>query len=208
MIRNRHEGVIVGRGDVGYPARLACLGDAAPAALTLVGQARLLEEPLVALFCSVRVPAGAIFGGYDLARELAGSGSAMIGGFQSPMEREVLGYLLRGTTPVVICPARGMATMRIAPAWRPALEEGRLLLVSPFPAEVERPTLGTAGLRNRVVAALAGRLLILHASPGGRLLKLAREALGRGQAVHCLDLPGNGDLRMIGAVPLPSKAAH
>jgi predicted Rossmann fold nucleotide-binding protein DprA/Smf involved in DNA uptake len=189
-------------GEPGYPAALRRLGTAAPESIAMHGQPALLEEELVAVFCSVQAPAGAVFGALDLARELAESTSTVAGGFQSPLEREMLALLLRGTVPLVVCPARGIEGLRIPAVWRAPLREGRLLILSPFAASVRRPTLAAAEIRNRVVAALSSRILLLHASSGGRLARLASEALGWGVPVQCLDDPSNEDLRVMGASPI------
>ncbi len=69
------------------------------------GNLHLLEEPLTAFFCSARCAGDLILKTYDLARSMRDAGVAVIGGFQIPMERECLRLLLRGTQPVVICPA-------------------------------------------------------------------------------------------------------
>ena len=55
----------------------------------------------------------------------------MIGGFQTPMEKEYLRLLLRGSQPVVICPAPCIENMRVPIEWRPAFYEERLLILSP-----------------------------------------------------------------------------
>ena len=98
-----------------------------------IGNLRLLDEPLTALFCSNRCPGDLILKTYDLARAMRDASVPVIGGFQTPMERECLGLLLRGEQPVVVCPARGIDNMRIPRDWRPALDAGRLLVLSPFP---------------------------------------------------------------------------
>jgi predicted Rossmann fold nucleotide-binding protein DprA/Smf involved in DNA uptake len=189
--------------EAGYPASLFRLGEAAPAHLFVFGNAELLRTPSLALFCSVRIPPGALFQAFDLARELASLGITIAGGFQSPIEREVLDYLLAGCAPVILCPARGIEGLRLPRKWWGALDESRVLIVSAHPPETRRPTLASAELRNRVASALATRLVILHASSGGRLARLAAEALGWGLPVHCLDHPANEDLRLMGATPLP-----
>ncbi|HET8657221.1 MAG TPA: DNA-processing protein DprA [Longimicrobiaceae bacterium] len=188
------------RGSVGYPEALERLGAAAPAVLTLRGAARLLRLPLVGLFCSVHAPGGAVLAVYDSTRALRDAGTPVIGGFQSPLERECLEFLLRGPAPVVVCPARSIETMRLPDHFRRAIAEDRLLLLSPFPAR-RRPDAAMAALRNRVVAALAARVLFLHASRGGRLRALAAETLARGTPTFCLDLPENDELRVLGAMP-------
>ena len=96
------------------------------------GSRRLLEEPLTALFCSNRCPGDLILKTYDLARAMRDAGVPVIGGFQTPMEKECLRLLLRGGQPVVVCPARSVEKMRIPRDWRDPLNAGRMLVLSPF----------------------------------------------------------------------------
>ena len=58
------------------------------------GNLSLLDEPLTALFCSNRCPGDLIIRTYDLARAMRDAGVPVIGGFQTPMERECLRLLL------------------------------------------------------------------------------------------------------------------
>lgn len=143
-----------------------------------LGNLELLQRPLLAVFSSIQCPAGLILKAHDTARQLSASGQAVIGGFQSPAEQEMLTVLLRGQSPIVICPARGLEGMRIPSGWKPGLEAGRLLLLSPFAAELRRVTAQQAERRNRLVFSLAGRALIVHAAPGGKLESLCREMSG------------------------------
>ena len=189
-------------GASGYPPALSrLLGEAAPASLTLLGETRLLHAGLTALFCSVRVSPELVLPTYDLARGLRDAGVAVAGGFQSPMERECLDLMLRGRLPVVLAPARDIGRIRLAPPLRDALDRRRLLVVSAFPG-VRRPTEALATRRNRLVAALAERVVVAYASPGGRLFRLAQEALAWGKPVFCLAHPSNHDLMLMGAAAL------
>ena len=141
----------------GYPSALRnCLGDEAPAQLWLLGDPRSLHGPLLGFLSSVRCPGDAILATMDAAVALRDAGVAIIGGFHSPMEKEALRLLLRGQQPVVLCLARGLEGMRIRAEYRQPLEQGRLLLLSPFAGEVRRVTAKTALLRNRVVAEKPG----------------------------------------------------
>jgi hypothetical protein len=87
---------------------------AADGPLALLGNPDLLGRPLLALFCSRRCPGSVILKTYDAAKALRAAGIAVIGGFQTPVERDCLAILLRGEQPVVICPARSLAGMRLA----------------------------------------------------------------------------------------------
>ena len=86
------------------------------------GNVRLLEVSLTALFCSQRCPGDLILKTYDLARAMRDAGVPIIGGFQTSMEKECLRLLVRGSQPVVVCPARGIDNMRVPRDWRAALE--------------------------------------------------------------------------------------
>ena len=163
------------------------------------GNLSLLDEPLTALFCSNRCPGDLILKTYDLARALRDAGVPVIGGFQTPMERECLRLLLRGSQPVVVCPARGIDNMRIPREWRPALDEDRLLVLSPFPATVRRPTAELAAQRNNLVADLAQRVFIAHAAPGSKTEAFARKLAESGKPLLTLDSPANANLVEMGA---------
>lgn len=147
-----------------------------------IGDIGLLERaPLLGLLCSVRCPGEIILRLYDLAVALRGAGVAVVGGFHAPMEREALALLLRGRQPVVVCPARGVAGMRTPREWRAPIAEGRLLVVSPFPASERRVTAALAERRNRYVAGLARVVFVAHAAPGGQIERLCGELLAAGQ---------------------------
>ena len=184
-----------------YPAALrGCLGAGRPVPLPAWGRLEWLEGALLAFFCSVRAPGDSVLKTYDLARALRSTGVTLVGGFQSPMEREFLDLLLRGSARVVVCPARGLGVMRLPQAWRVALGDGRLLLLSFFDEAVRRPTAAIAARRNACVAALADRLLVAHAAPGGKTERLCRDALAAGKRVFTLDSSDNAHLTAQGAV--------
>jgi len=151
-----------------------------------MGNPAVLEFLLIGITASVKCPARLILKAQEEAKELSTRNQAVISGFQSPVEKEKLTILLRGASPIVICPPRSLDGMRIPPAWRPKIEEGQLLLISPFPAYVKRPTFETILERNRLVANLASELLIVHAEPGGKVESLVKEFLSSGKKVQRL----------------------
>lgn len=170
---------------------------------TLQGDLGILDKRLLGFFCSVRCPGDVILKTYDFARALRETDVTIVGGFQSPMEKECLDPLLRGSASVIVCPARGLGTMRIPKGWKKPLADGRLLLLSFFDDKLRRPTAAIAAERNAYVAALASRLLIAHAEKGGKTEKLCKDALTRGKPVFALDSPDNTHLVELGAVPIP-----
>lgn len=175
--------------------------------ITVLGNLEILADPLLALFCSIRCPGDLILKTYDLARSLRDNGCAVIGGFHSPMEKECLRLLLRGTQPVVVCPARSLEGMRVPRVWREPLAEGRLLLLSPFTEKIRRVTAGLAAARNKFVAACAQSVFIAHAEPGGKTEQFCREVLSLGKPVLTFESVENTNLLELGAIPIDSSEA-
>jgi predicted Rossmann fold nucleotide-binding protein DprA/Smf involved in DNA uptake len=150
------------------------LESAAPSNLSIIGNPGLFAERKVGLFCSVHCPSDAAFQAYDACRRLRDQGMTLISGFHSPVEKECLKILLKGTQPIIVCPARSLRKMRIPTEWRPALETGRLLIVSRFEQSPRRADTGSARRRNELVAALSDEVLIIHAEPGGRIERISQ----------------------------------
>ena len=164
-----------------------------------IGNLGLLEESLTALLCSQQCPGDVILKLYDLARAIRDAGVPVIGGFQTPMEKECLRLLMRGDQPIVICPARGIPNMRIPREWREPLHKGRLLVLSPFPLTLRRPTTASAAQRNDLVASLASRVLIAHAAPKSKTEAFARRLAESGKRLLTLESPANKNLVEMGA---------
>lgn len=183
-----------------YPAQLTTfLADRDGPTLTVLGQPNLLQNRSLALFCSVKCPGRLILQSYDLAQALQQAGIAVIGGFHSPIEKEVLTILLRGQQPLIICPARSLAGLRLRSEWKQPLHQGRLLLLSPFPASCRRATAATAHERNRLVGALAERIFVTYATPGGKMETLCREFIGGGKRVYTFESEATAGLIEMGA---------
>jgi predicted Rossmann fold nucleotide-binding protein DprA/Smf involved in DNA uptake len=151
---------------------MARLHAQAPGQLHLRGNPELLAWPKTALFCSARCPGGALLAAYDQAAHWRDTGRCVVSGFHSPVENECLRILLRGRQPIIHCPARGLP-QRLAPELRPAVDAGRLLLLTPFPATARRVTAELASRRNEFVAALADEVWFAHITPGGQMACIA-----------------------------------
>ena len=189
-----------------YPtALLRCCDLGNPPVVTIQGNPALLDGPLLGFFCSVRSPGDAILKTYDLARTLRSVNVTIIGGFHSPMEKELLDLFLRGTARAVVCPARGLGNMRIPKGWKKPIAEGRLLLLSFFDDRIRRPTLSIANTRNNYIATLSDRLLIAYAEKGSKTEQLCKDALASGKPVFTLDSPDNAHLVELGVIPIPAE---
>lgn len=191
---------------VAYPANLLHATSIRSSGLTLIGNRDILANKTLALLSSVRCPGDIILGAYDLAVALREAGVTVVGGFHSPMEQECLRLLLRGAQPVVVCPARSVERMRLPVEWKQPIEQGRLLLVSPFAERVRRPTRETAQQRNRFVAALADAVFVAHATPGGKTEAICREILSWPKPLYTLDSLHNSALIALGARPVSPQS--
>ncbi len=147
----------------------------------------------------MRCPGELIIKTYDLANSLREADVPVIGGFHSPIEKECLTLLFRGTQPVVICPARGLEDMRIPATWHKPLAEGRLLLLSPFGEKQRRATADTAAIRNEFVATLADKIFIAHAAPESKTEHFCRNLMATGKQILTLDSNHNANLISMGA---------
>ena len=174
------------------------------ASIQTIGDPTILNRPKVALFCSVKCPGKLILETYDLAKRFRNKGILVISGFHSPMEQECLRILLRSPHPVIWCLARGM--YRLLPATpvdcRPAVDEGRLVIVTPFPDKVRQATAKTAAARNRLVADMASAAVVAHASPGSKMEALCRQLLADGKRLYTFDHPANAELIEAGAADI------
>ena len=193
--------------DPNYPRQLrGYLKTEAPETIWARGNVALLTDrearlngDLWALFCSSRCPAQIILRAHELAQQFRASGVPTIGGYHSPVEKECLRVLLRGSQPIILCPARSIENMRLSPTWKGALAEGRLLLLSIFDSKHRRSTAALANQRNAFVAALADKICIAHASESSKTLQFAQQVSEWGKPVFTFDTPANRSLFQCGA---------
>ena len=172
---------VIDRNSASYPILLTKrLGKDAPVRLWTIGSLDLLRAPKTALFCSKICPGDAILKAMDQAQEWRDQGRCVISGFHSPIEKECLQILLRGSQPIIICPARSLEGMRIPTQWREGIEAGRMLLLSPFDPSKRRLTATLSEQRNKLVATLADEVYFAHITPGGKTARLAEQISGWG----------------------------
>ena len=168
----------------------------------IIGDVKILSNPLLGLLCSIRCPGRVIVQTYDLARSLRDAGVPVIGGFHSPMEKECLDFLLRGKQPVVVCPARSITNMRMPSAWRETCDEGKLLILSPFAPKHGRISALLAEKRNRFVSLLADQFFVPYAAPGSKTEQLCQDLLSAGKRVYTFESERESRIAKAGAVPI------
>jgi predicted Rossmann fold nucleotide-binding protein DprA/Smf involved in DNA uptake len=164
-----------------------------------MGNLQILNRRRLAIFCSAECPAALTQQTHDLIQMLAEDGVTTISGFHSPVERECLGILLGGTQSIILSPARSLDRLRIRPAYREPLEKRRLLFLSFFKSHRHRSDVAMSFRRNRLVAALADKILILYAAPSSNTERLCREIIGWNKSVYTIDNEANQPLVSLGA---------
>ena len=138
-----------------------------------LGNIDLLKLPKTAFLCSRQAPASAVLRCYDWALEQRQKGACVISGFHSQIEKDVLYYLLKGQQPIILALARGLKE-KLEPEFKKPLEQGRLLIISPFDKSVKRVIELTAEIRNRMMLDLADTITVGYASPDGKLETLLK----------------------------------
>ena len=188
--------------DSRYPITLKkYLRDDTPVSIAALGDLNILQRKTLALFSSIKCPGNLVLKTYDLAQRLRQQSVTVIGGFHSPMEKETLAILLRGKQPVVICPARNIGAKMVRD-YSQLIEQGRVLILSPFDETQSRITSETSFTRNRFVAALADAVFVTHADANGKLAELCREVIAWNKKVHSFADEANAHLIAFGACPM------
>lgn len=175
--------------------------------LHTIGNLDLLQQRAIALFCSVQCPGDLILKTYDLAQALRDAQVPVISGFHSPMEKECLRLLLRGTQPIIYCPARSLHTMRLAKDQKAAIAANQLLLLSPFTASQKRATTVLADKRNQLVVAIAQAVFIAYAAPSGKTEAFAQHLVQQDKPLFTFDSPDTENLLNLSAKTLTSDTA-
>ena len=138
-----------------------------------IGNYELLKLSKTGFLCSRKVPASAVLRCYDWAIAQREAGNCVISGFHSKLEKDVLHFLLKGQQPIIFVMARGLKD-KIEPDFEKPLEQGRLLIISPFDKTTKRVTEQTAEIRNIMMLELADSITIGYDSAGGLLEKLLK----------------------------------
>jgi len=136
-----------------------------------IGNADLLNRSKTGLLCSRKCPADKILEAYDQFKEWAANPEiTIISGFHSPVEKECLRQLLKGKSNIILCPAREIEHLQISKDWKNAIDENRMLILSPF--KEKRADTRTIDRRNQLVADLTDSLYVPYATPTGNLCRV------------------------------------
>jgi len=126
-----------------------------------------------AFFCSRKCPADIILKSLDWAKSKKDKGECVISCFHSRIEKDVFDILIKGTQPLILVLARGMKK-RWPKEIKKAVEQERLLVISPFDDTVTRITQKTANKRNEIMVDIADEVFLAYATKDGNLDELLK----------------------------------
>ncbi len=134
-----------------------------------VGNIGLISsQKKVAFLSSRKIAPDDVLRCYDWAAKMRDSDACIVSGFQSPLEKDVLRFLLRGKVSIILVLARFL-WKKVPDELRDALDFGRLLIVSPVSAA--RASASTAAARNRWILANCDSVYVGALDPAGRLAR-------------------------------------
>ncbi len=149
------------------------------------GNVDILKCSKTAFLCSQSVSALTILKVYDWAVEQKNKGVCVISGFHSKIENDVYDILLKGTQPLIMVLARSLKK-QYDDKTEIALQNNRLLILSPFDETVTRVSRETAAVRNAFAADMADEVFIAYARQKGSIEKLALKLTGQGKKIQYL----------------------
>ncbi|MEQ7872495.1 DNA-processing protein DprA [Sphingomonas sp. ASV193] len=173
-------------GTAGYPRALAEIENAPPL-LTVKGDLRLLDRPLVAMVGARNASAAACRFARGLAHDLAAEGLVVVSGLARGIDSAAHDGALEGGTVAVIAGGIDIAYPRENEA-RQADIAARGLLVAEMPPGTE-PQARHFPYRNRIIAGLAAGTIVVEAAPRSGSLITARLAAEAGREV--MAVPGS-----------------
>ena len=125
---------------------------------TYLGNKELLNWRKIGFLASRKISSSAILPTLDWAVEISKRADvAVVSGFHSRLEKDVLKFLLQGKCGIIIVLARGMYR-KLPKIYDAAMKENRLLVISLEKETVTRVSERTAHKRNKYVEKLADEL--------------------------------------------------
>ena len=109
----------------------------------------------------------------DWAKSKKDKGECVISYFHSRIEKDIFDILITGTQPLILVLARGMKK-RWPKEIKKAVEQKRLLIVSPFDETVTHITQETANRRNGIMVDIADEVFLAYVTKDGNLDELLK----------------------------------
>ena len=137
------------------------------------GNTKILKLDKTAFLCSQKCPAEIVLKSYDWAKEQREIANCIVCGNHSQIEKDVFEILLKGKQPLILMLARGMKS-RWNTEIEKAVQENKLLVISPFEKETKQITRETAKIRNGIIIEISDKIIVGYKSKNGQLEKLLK----------------------------------
>lgn len=151
--------------------------------LQYIGNQALLERKLIAFLSSRTIVTDKIMACYDWATCLNTETDCVVSGFQSPIEQDVLHFLLKKRIPVVVVLARAMYK-QIPDNLKEAFDDERVLFVSI--SNNSRVNKATALCRNKYVVDMADKILFGMLAESSSLYEVYQYAIANNKLLLSL----------------------
>jgi len=169
-----------------------------------IGSYDLLKSHKISFLCSRKCPAHIVLKSYDWAINQREKGNCVISGFHSKIEKDIFHFLLKGNQPVILALARCLKKTYDTEIQK-ALNDQRLLILSPFDTSIRHITSETSKIRNHFMCELSDEIFVAFASPESKLLSLIKECIAHGKTVFTFDVPENSHLIEMGVMEYRDK---
>lgn len=137
-----------------------------------LGNTSLLDRKKIGFFASGTIAALSVLPTLDWATEVARREDvAIVSGFHSKMEREVLDFLLRGKCGIICVLARSIYK-KIPDKYREAYNAGRVLFIAPFKTSATRTSRHLCQQRNEYAASISDSLVFSSLTRDSSLYQL------------------------------------
>ena len=138
-----------------------------------LGNTSLLDRKKIGFFASGTIAALSVLPTLDWATEVARREDvAIVSGFHSKMEREVLDFLLRDKCGIICVLARSIYK-KIPDKYREAYNAGRVLFIAPFKTSATRTSRHLCQQRNEYAASISDELVFSSLTPESSLYPLS-----------------------------------
>jgi predicted Rossmann fold nucleotide-binding protein DprA/Smf involved in DNA uptake len=139
--------------------------------LNYKGNKEIMKMKKTGFLCSRTAPETMVEKAYEWAVEKSGAGECAVCGNYSHIERDVFEILLKGSGKIILVAAWELAGI-MRPDIQKALDDGRLLIVSPFGINSPNKSHFSAEIRNKLIVFLSNDLYIAHTEKGGTLERI------------------------------------
>ena len=140
--------------------------------INYLGNKELLKRHKIAFFASSKTSSSSVLPTLDWATEIARREDvAVCSGFQSPLEKEILPYLLKGKCGIIIALNRGIYK-RIPQKFLEAHNSERILFISLENENIIMPSRANAEKRNNYLASIADEIVFASLTKDSGLYSL------------------------------------